>query len=406
MLEKMKGGEVVIKGDDGDEAVLCTSDATYAIKKVDSTNTMWVLRPGERETLFHGSKVRGRGGSSPRPARARASGGGRARARSGAWVRGADSTHRAPVCDAAQGEVARVAAHAKSHLELVETEPRLERLRELLLEHLYTGPDEEPAAGGLIGRAALAQRVQASDSQLARALVRMGAFELDGAMRVAAPEYTRYILLMLLTTVAENDGWELSKVPEREACEQVAEAGGHRVEFVRHVLREYSEADSMDVDASEDARTWALDLPRVSREFASELLLEVMGIGTKEDDPVPKDCMELQSMLSKWKERVFNMDELPVEASQLRGLALVEPCKVNPSEMKVWPFIEDMLPRAHSERFRVLFERREQWLWKDLEPYVAPLDTGAPTTKVDVLLMKYCRTIQPSADAPKLYSKR
>ena len=54
LLDAIREGGVVIKGGDDDEAVLCTRDVTYAVKRVDSTNTMWLLRPGEREALVGG----------------------------------------------------------------------------------------------------------------------------------------------------------------------------------------------------------------------------------------------------------------------------------------------------------------------------------------------------------------
>jgi hypothetical protein len=38
---------VVIKGGTGDGAVLCTKDATYALKYVETTNTLLLLPPGE-----------------------------------------------------------------------------------------------------------------------------------------------------------------------------------------------------------------------------------------------------------------------------------------------------------------------------------------------------------------------
>jgi sister chromatid cohesion protein DCC1 len=38
---------VLIKGDKGDDAVLCTSNKTYALKLVETTNSLLLLPPQE-----------------------------------------------------------------------------------------------------------------------------------------------------------------------------------------------------------------------------------------------------------------------------------------------------------------------------------------------------------------------
>ena len=339
LLDAIREGGVVIKGGDDDEAVLCTHDVTYAVKRVDSTNTMWLLRPGEREALVGGR----------------------------------------------EDSVARVAAVANSHLELVEVAPRLERLRAMLLRHPYAGPDEAPDAAGLVGHAAVCASVQASDTQLSRALRQLGAFELDGALRVASSAYQHDVLNRLVWT-AFSEGYELSAVPEVGVCEAMNKDEAVRSEMVRHVLLEFSEPDS-DVLGG----TWSLDLGKVATAYAAELVAE-------------KPRWALDQLLAEWKERM--PEGMPVSAELLRGLALLEPRKEAPDVMEAKAFCEAALPRAPAQRFAALFAERARWAWEDLGPYVEPLDVGTPDTKTDVLLMRYTRKIQPDADKPPLYGKR
>ena len=51
-LRSTRDTTVVIKGDSNDDAVLCTSNCTYAIKLVETSNTMLLVPPNEVKSSY------------------------------------------------------------------------------------------------------------------------------------------------------------------------------------------------------------------------------------------------------------------------------------------------------------------------------------------------------------------
>lgn len=116
---------MVLKGNGDENVVLCSDERTYTVKTADTSNSLFLIPPPEASAVE----------DAPIAAAASSSSGG---------VNSAllDFTRRREV-----------AAVVSSYLELAQTPPRLDRLRELLAECPYAGPDAEAVATGrTVGR--------------------------------------------------------------------------------------------------------------------------------------------------------------------------------------------------------------------------------------------------------------
>lgn len=305
---------VSLRGQPDEDAVLCTTSKTYAVKFVGSSNSVFLIPPTD---------------------------------------------HLSVLCDN-QGNnnmaIASVVKLAPGCMELVEIAPKLDKLRFLLNQNAYSFaeasemdiPEErEKMKMGLYRWSDLVHRLQASDRELELALQSLSAIEIDGYWRILSEEYMNGILNMLLHNIILND-WSIEALNEDEVV-GVLETDGFPRNIAKHVLQTFSSK----VDAVIDIRSciWKLDTQRVGMQLASEILKD--------------GKMKIDIFMEKWLRKV--PDGMNASFSMLEGEVLTEKIGM---ETWVYSFRVSSLPSTPAERFTLLFKERAKWEWKDLQPYV------------------------------------
>eukprot|EP00741_Cyanophora_paradoxa_P009938 tig00000157_g9627.t1 len=379
VLGELRDGIVSIRGSEDEEAVLCTSARTFQLRLVESSNTTLLFRP--------------RGES-----------------------------------DDAEKKGAEVTSAVTGHLEIVEIAPRTEKLRRLLLERPYAGPEpdavrrlddgaldeaaEEPAeadgaegAGegrrvrrrtgegrpqrrGLYTFAELRGHVQASDEQLRAALRELHAFEVDGYWRVLDPNALREAMDLLLLTAVERD-WRLDELSLREALEALA-----------------SDVDALVLEhTGAGGDLFRVDLDRVCVFRARQLL--AAGPRMRLDDfveawrgCVPEGARPTSPSCGPAPPRPAGR---AAGAEGRQGLAITEGAG---ADAFVLHYPASALPLDPPQRFAALFRQRARWALADLEPYVRGL--VQPGQTLEQLLLKHTRASRDLAQrgAPIYYTAR
>ena len=162
----MQGESLKLVGEvDGSDTVLCTGNKTYSMKKVETSNTIFVIG-GSETTEFE------------------------------------------------------LTSRCSDYYEIRSTAPRLEQVEQLLRPAQYDGADAEAenpvAPSSLLTLSELQERVQASQEELAAALQSHGVVEMDGKLRIVSRAALREVSRNLLDTVIEH-GWPLTGL-ELDKC--------------------------------------------------------------------------------------------------------------------------------------------------------------------------------------------
>ena len=348
-------GTIAFKGLADDVAVVCSSDKTYAVTRVETSNEMLLVGPPIDET------------EAAMEAAAPANGRRRATAR----------------------------ARATSHLDLTEIAPRLGRLREMMSGCAFTGEagvegmeTDDAASGGVAGDGYAFEdvdaRVQASATEITRCLEdELVAIEIDGKWRGVDPEYRLHALSMLAVSASGN-GWALDALPEAEVTRAMT-SDGFIPEMAMNTLRAFA-------TPNDDGASWALDEERVCRALAERVLRD--GVGLKN--------WRLVDMMETWRNKLseIGLGAVEVREEYLAGLALIErPEKA--TEAFVQTFIAKDLPTEPQDRFKALWALKPRWSMAELEPYLK--GQARPGQTIESQLLKHCRVIQGK---PVLYSKR
>ncbi|CAL5221649.1 g3876 [Coccomyxa viridis] len=221
LLQEVIYNGVTIKGSADQEAVLCTGKATYALKHVETTNTLYM-------------------------------------------VPSSDSS-----CQTDTGKVC-VKATAAAHLEMSQMAPQLKDLDAVLQDTELRGEDEGTSTSGRDSRPPmtfdeLLSTTQASAAELEVALQERGALEYDGCWRLMSGALLGDTLEVLLLTAAQH-GWG-SCIPLAEAG-QAMSTDGFDPRLTVHCARLHAQPDR----TADDAVT--LDTRKVCLHFARKLLTE------------------------------------------------------------------------------------------------------------------------------------
>ncbi|EEH52035.1 uncharacterized protein MICPUCDRAFT_53535 [Micromonas pusilla CCMP1545] len=462
-----EGGEMAFKGAPDEEAVLCTRDKTYAVKRVETSNTLLLLQPpgglgdddddddddaegaegadGDRGTPEPIAKKPRKSAPSPKPRDPPET---PAEACALALSQQKDAGGASDPNDPKRAKKDITAfAQASSHLELTLIAPRLDAMWARLQSepHVYAGPERErelddadaeegeedvaaaeaeeegdadaanedgaPRRGGRSSSSSnrgfdledLVENAQASEMEIIAALDEGPAFVLDGKWRGIEPSYLAHVMDVAIVN-AQVEGWPLTKIPEKDAVEKLAEDGFPEA-VTQHFLRAYCHPNSADA-------SWSVDATKVCVAKASGLLDEPVaasgggggGGGGPGGGGVNAGRWRLRDFVERWRESVPEELRDVVDASLLRGLALVDKTAgVDGSENAfVRPFRADRLPKTPKERFHALFTLKPRWTMDELEPYVV----GTREMTVEAQLLKFTRVSQPTADATPVYSKR
>ncbi|MBA0725863.1 hypothetical protein Golax_022421 [Gossypium laxum] len=331
---------VTLRGQPDEDAVLCTKSKTYSVKFVGTSNSVFLIPPADCSTSHES------GGEN----------------------------------DKQQVATASVIKVAPGNMELVEVAPRLDKLKSILSENLYSSDEASTAMGDLYKWDDLINKVQASDDELKAGLQALSAVEIDGYWRIVDEKYMDVILRMLLHNSVLND-WLLDSLVEDKVV-SVLELDGFPRKLVYHCLNVYGsrvEGEAM------GGGVWRLDARRVCVHFARGILRE----GKR----------KMESFMEEWLRMI--PEEMQPSFDMLEGEVLTEKLGV---ETWVRALSVSSLPTTPAERFSILFKERAKWEWKDLEPYIR--DLNVPGLSSEALLLKYTRRSQPSVDAEPVFSAR
>ncbi|KAF8757480.1 hypothetical protein HU200_011005 [Digitaria exilis] len=345
LLPDLLQGRVTVRGRPDEEAVLCTPSATYSMKFVGTSNSVFLIPPGEP---------------------------------SASCLRPDHTKGDANAADA----VAAAIKLAPGSIELVRTAPRLDKLRSLLRERPYV-LDEDLGDGlqhkkGLYTWKDLCNRIQASDGELLDGLNTLSAVEMDGFWRTVEVNSVNTILDVILHNSVLHD-WSLNAMPETDVL-SVMESDGFAHKIVTHCLNRFGKK------VEQETRSfWSLDEKLVCLQFARK----VLGAGK----------MKLANFMDKWERSIPS--GMHADLQMLEGEVLFE--KLG-AETWVHAFSVADLPLTPADRFAALFRERVKWEWKDLQPYIR--DLRVPGVSSEGLLIKYTRRTQPSSEAEPIFTAR
>ncbi|NP_001342523.1 sister chromatid cohesion protein DCC1 isoform 1 [Mus musculus] len=394
------GDSFVIRGDKDEQAVLCSKDKTYDLKIADTSN-MLLFIPGcktpdqlkEEETpsaIVH----------------------------------------------------TEIFGFSNNYWELRRCRPKLKKLKRLLMENTYEGPDsqkEEDASRSKYTTEDLLNHIQASEEEIMAQLQVLNACEIGGYWRILEFDY-EIKLLNHVTQLVDSESWSLDRVPltvclqelgplEPElfacmyACAQAACTGQKRASALLDLeLTEGSEAPGgcSSCSVAPGGEIENIQLERI-RDFGSlremiEHCLKCYGKRYVDKDDVyfeldaDKICRVTAEMLLQNAVK-FNLAEfqevwqqsvpegMTTRLDQLKGLALVDR---NSRPEIIFLLKVDDLPEGTQDRFNSLFSLREKWTEEDITPYIQDL-CGEKQT-IGALLTKYSRSSMQNGI--KVYNSR
>lgn len=350
LAEIMQHG-VTIRGSPDEEAVLCTSSKTYAIKFVATSNSVFLIPP---QNLV--------------------------------LQKEAEEDHRQPQteCDRPSAGALKL---APGHMELNQIAPKLEKLKSLLSERPYNEDDmgAEMETRGLYRWEDLLEKIQASEEELRAGLKRLAAVEIEGYWRIVESKFMGCLLDVLILNCVQHD-WPLNALKAADILPML-EQDGYSRKIAMHCLEVYGNTivGSAEEGQHEMSQVWCLNERLVCLHYAKQL----MSAGR----------WKLDDFMEAWMQNLPSGMQASME--MLKGEALLEKFGL---DMWVHPFSVSSLPATPAERFAALFRERPKWQWQDLEPYIR--DLQVPGLSVEGLLIKYTRKSQPTADSSPIFSAR
>ncbi|KAI9021100.1 sister chromatid cohesion protein Dcc1 [Hyaloraphidium curvatum] len=314
---------IALRGDPKDEAHLVAGNATFLLRSVQTSNTTILVAPVRghdvADTLFAPS----------------------------------DET------DARYGTL----LLTSSYIEVLPTAPKVARVKTLLEQVPYRGPDEELEEAVGYSIAELQNRVQASDGEIEQVLRDMDAIAIEGRWRVLDPEYMQAVVAMIIDS-AVADGLDLESLDLDQAVSASLDSG-YPDEVLEHVFRNFFQRI--------EGGAWSLDVRKLTKFTGLHLLGQ-------------KNRMEKDEFLRLWGQKP-GVEQPSLDL--LKGFVLVDEVHPRQAEQMITFFPKTDLSLDPATRFRQLFDRRQRWSESEFVPFVEDL---APTKKaLDALLLKFAR---------------
>ncbi|NWR68414.1 DCC1 protein, partial [Centropus unirufus] len=332
------GRSLVIRGEKDEQVVLCSKDKTYEMKIADTSN-MLLFIPGCKtpEEL------------------------------------NADQAS----CNIIHSEIA---GFSNSYWELRRCRPKLKKLRKLLMEDPYEGPDSQKNKTSTFSKYTtedLLSLIQASEEEILHHLHAIDACKIEGYWRIIEFDY-QMKLLNHVTQLIDSESWSLSQVPLRTCLEELGPL--EPKEMIEHILLSYG-------------RKYLDDAGEVYFEMREDKVCRALGQMLLQN-AVKFNLSDFQEV---WQQSV--PEGMTTRLDQLKGLALVD--KSSRPETIFLLKVED-LPEGNQERFNSLFSIREKWTEVDITPYIE--DLCAEKQTVGALLTKYARSSMQNG--VKVYNSR
>ncbi|XP_052507883.1 sister chromatid cohesion protein DCC1 [Budorcas taxicolor] len=331
------GHSLVIRGDKDEQAVLCSEDKTYDLKVADTSNML---------LFIPGCKI---------PEQLKM-----------------EETH----CNIIHTEIF---GFSNNYWELRRCRPKLKKLKKLLMENTYEGPDSEKEKDSShlkYTTGDLLDQIQASEEEIMTQLQVLNACEIGGYWRILEFDYEMK-LLNHVTQLVDSESWSFSKVPLNTCLQELGPLEPE--EMIEHCLRCYGKKYT-----EEGEVYFELSADKICRATAQMLL----------QNAVKFNLAEFQEV---WQQSV--PEGMTTRLDQLQGLALVD--RQSRPEIIFLLKVED-LPEGDQERFSSLFSLREKWTEEDIAPYIQDL-CGEKQT-VGALLTKYARSSMQNG--VKVYNSR
>uniref|UniRef100_A0A8C3C1I3 Sister chromatid cohesion protein DCC1 n=1 Tax=Cairina moschata TaxID=8855 RepID=A0A8C3C1I3_CAIMO len=263
-----------------------------------------------------------------------------------------------------------IAGFSNNYWELRRCRPKLKKLRKLLMEDPYEGPDSGKDQTSAYTTEDLLSVVQASEEEIMHQLEVLDACKIEGFWRVLEFDYEMK-LLNHVTQLIDSESWSLSKVPLRTCCSLFCYQKNKNPPYCVFCFS----AGEVYFEMRED---------KICRAIAQMLL----------QNAVKFNLAEFQEV---WQQSV--PEGMTTRLDQLKGLALVD--KNSRPETIFLLKVED-LPEDNQERFNSLFSVREKWTEEDITPYIQDLCSEKQT--VGALLTKYARSSMQNG--VKVYNSR
>ena len=334
----MSGQNLKIVGDTSKtDAVLCSDDRTYSIRKVETSNQIYLVPPSS---------------SSDFPLEC-----------------GINEYY----------EIKPIAGH-------------ISRIKELLETHQYEGEENEGSkdVNLFLSREQLWQQVQASDQEMESALLRLGVVHLRGYMRMLSPTAAAAISRDLLDTAIVG-GWDMNNVSENVCMDAMPGIDSVLLRYVLSTLGKLK--DSSDGSDSTSTSIWELESDKVARKTAHMLFSNREGLtGSNVDDLWP-----VSDFLLEWGARTPGLAKN--SESLLAGIAIVihnETAKSadKKAAYRYAPAEKVMLLNTPQERLKKLFSIKSKFELPELEPYLKDLVGGAGMSKsITELLLLHARLV-------------
>ncbi|XP_006026875.1 sister chromatid cohesion protein DCC1 isoform X2 [Alligator sinensis] len=331
------GRSLVIRGERDEQAVLCSKDKTYDMKIADTSN-MLLFIPGCKtpEQLL------------------------------------TDQT----LCNIFHTQVA---GFANNYWELRRCRPKLKKLKKLLSENPYEGPDigkDQSSADSKYTTEDLLEHIQASEEEMLHYLQVINACKIEGYWRILEFDY-EVKLVNHITQLIDSESWSFSKIPLNVCLQELGPL--EPKEMIEHILlsygKKYTDEGEVYFEMNED---------KICRTTAQMLLQNAVKFNLSEFQEV-------------WQQSV--PEGMTTRLDQLKGLALVD--RHSRPQTIFLLKVED-LPEDNQERFNSLFHIWEKWTEADITPYIQ--DLCAEKQTVGALLTKYARSSMQNG--VKVYNSR
>ena len=372
--------------------MLCTSDNTYLVREVETTNlVMLVEEPSTGQTNGDESTMSESniGNSTDYMGRL---------TQQELLDRGSDEN------------LVSVTALVKSHLELSKIKPKLDKLDAMLrvtnvvkdIINAEHGGHELPAGETWDS---LVEGVQASEQEISQALQDLEAVRIDGGwMGVSQETFSSFVKLVLLT--AAEHGWSLDKIPGVEMAMELEKHGVHGQLTLQLLHKISTENQSRVYFEDLDRKDWR-EMPNPPNPYSlnNDAVCRHIGIGLLLEKNPWEDKTEF---IEAWKSLLPdymnpNMGILKGECLESSSESIGEHGKKTAREC-VRKLSANELSRDPSERFEQLFRVQREWTFAKVEPYICKL-TG-PGQTVEELLLKYARPCQTHPEDEVTYTAR
>ncbi|KAH7879924.1 sister chromatid cohesion protein Dcc1 [Lentinula edodes] len=329
-----------IKGQPGEDAVLCTQDKTYTIRSVSLSNSILVVTsPPDSDISFDG---------------------------------GDNGLPNIVIRD-----------QLSQILELTQTVPKLHKLNTLLKGKEY-GEDEEDNEDGMNVELAIDHSqnmehftytdaramIQASETELKSGLRQRRILQINETLRPISSIYLTKIIQYILNTLAALM-LNHESVPVEKLCTTLADE--HDVPRIVSVQVMGWFGDINEIDGK-----WKMDVNSVVKEAGLGILKDAKDRSYDKDD-----------LISTWKDLVGDKFNSSVSLDLLAGNYLIAPAAPYSDHQVVKYFPISSLPIDPAQRFSDLFLTRSKWKNEDIVPFLS--DIAVNSKERDKLLLKYAR---------------